>query len=76
MNSLKQDTLFMTLLLEQVPQYSEYMGYAEEPLPALTPYCPQVLYSNQIIAIDWCAPWCAISETSCCLHTCSITVSS
>ena len=28
---------------EQVPQYSEYMGYAEEPLPAFTPYCPQML---------------------------------
>ena len=27
----------------QVPQYSELMGYTEEPLPAYTPYAPQML---------------------------------
>lgn len=27
----------------QVPQYSELMGYTEEPLPPYTPYAPQML---------------------------------
>ena len=29
--------------VQQVPKYYELMGYTEEPLPAFTPYAPQML---------------------------------